>query len=540
MENLSSPLFWEGASVLLTGASGLVGKAMLAKLVSGEIGRPKEVFVMLRQKKGSTGEDRLQDLIASPIFDARRGAQESGEPWHPVASGELVPVAGDLDSESLGIQPKMRARIVNSCTVVLSCAASTDFNSPLPEARNTNVHGALRMLQLAQECHSRKGRSGLRAFVHVSTCYVSANIPGLVEERLHAPPMDPEVFLQMKDEELMERAAELTSGFPNTYTFTKCLAEHLLHARAFSCDSATGDALDMRLPFVIVRPSIIGCSWRSPQPGWVDAMIAVAALVLAAGLGVARKVRGVPELITDIVPLDTVVEATLGAAVCVQRLKAETGSMPVVHVCTSSLRPLQNQDVVDAINGYFTQHPSSTKQMRACKLEIVEPEGKEFHEEMGRMRWRASWLKRCYCTRRLGEQLARAESKITKLDAAFVYFWTNEWIFKADNLAEMPALLQECGEPVQHYGGLQLSQLDWSYYLGLFCYGMRAFVLKEKDAFCPSDGHKETSITCRATASLRRNVAVTVVLMVLLAMFLLWRAFVLEDQDMHYTNSSEL
>jgi len=292
---------------------------------------------------------------------------------------------------------------------------------------------------------------------------------------------------------------------------------------------------------VIVRPSIIGCSWRSPQPGWMDSLFGLSGCVLACGLGVAQKMRGVPELITDVVPLDTVVEAILGAAVCARRLKAETGSMPVVHACTSSLLPLQMQDVADGINSYFTQHPSSTKQLRACNLEWVNPDGKAFHEEMGRMHWRASWLKRCYCTRRLGAQLAKAGSQVTKMDSAFVYFWTNEWIFKSDNLAEMPSLLQECGEPMQHYGGLQLSQLNWPYYLELFCYGMRVFVLKEEDAFCPIDGPKKNSITSRATASLRWNKVVTAVLFTLLAIFLLWRTFALKDQDMnyHYHNRSE-
>ena len=39
---------------------------------------------------------------------------------------------------------------------------------------------------------------------------------------------------------------------PNTYTYTKAIAEHLLHKEAGS------------LPIAIVRPSIVGATYREP------------------------------------------------------------------------------------------------------------------------------------------------------------------------------------------------------------------------------------------------------------------------------------
>lgn len=45
---------------------------------------------------------------------------------------------------------------------------------------------------------------------------------------------------------------------PNTYTFTKNLAEQIV--------SSNGDCL----PVAIVRPSVIGASLMEPCPGWVD------------------------------------------------------------------------------------------------------------------------------------------------------------------------------------------------------------------------------------------------------------------------------
>ena len=45
---------------------------------------------------------------------------------------------------------------------------------------------------------------------------------------------------------------------PNTYTFTKALAEQLLEKE---CGN---------VPLVIVRPSVVTASAQEPMPGWID------------------------------------------------------------------------------------------------------------------------------------------------------------------------------------------------------------------------------------------------------------------------------
>ncbi len=60
----------------------------------------------------------------------------------------------------------------------------------------------------------------------------------------------------------LEMAEELTPRFiqdrPNTYTFTKSIAECLVASEA------------AHIPAIIVRPSIVGPTWKEPIPGWVD------------------------------------------------------------------------------------------------------------------------------------------------------------------------------------------------------------------------------------------------------------------------------
>ena len=69
----------------------------------------------------------------------------------------------------------------------------------------------------------------------------------------------------------MANTPSLLGNYPNTYTFTKSLTEKIL-------------AKDKGIhPITIVRPSIIGASWKEPFPGWVDTVSAAGALFLLGG-----------------------------------------------------------------------------------------------------------------------------------------------------------------------------------------------------------------------------------------------------------------
>ncbi|KAG0438525.1 hypothetical protein HPB47_016982 [Ixodes persulcatus] len=64
----------------------------------------------------------------------------------------------------------------------------------------------------------------------------------------------------MNEADLQKLTPELLGAKPNTYVFTKSLAESIVaeHGRG--------------LPSVIVRPSIVSASWREPFPGWVEGL----------------------------------------------------------------------------------------------------------------------------------------------------------------------------------------------------------------------------------------------------------------------------
>ena len=63
----------------------------------------------------------------------------------------------------------------------------------------------------------------------------------------------------MLDDESLDKITPNHLGDkPNTYTNTKQLPEHLLLNESEA------------MPLAIVRPSIVGASWKEPFPGWID------------------------------------------------------------------------------------------------------------------------------------------------------------------------------------------------------------------------------------------------------------------------------
>ena len=139
--------------------------------------------------------------------------------------------------------------------VILHIAASIDFTERLDSAVHMNVLGSMRVLSFARHC-LRAGT--LASICHVSTCYVNSNQRNgtRVREVVYPLPCDVQgmcmQILDMGPDELAVETPRLLRryGYPNTYTFTKSLAEHVL--------MDTG----VCLPLAIVRPSIIGASLK--------------------------------------------------------------------------------------------------------------------------------------------------------------------------------------------------------------------------------------------------------------------------------------
>jgi thioester reductase-like protein len=284
-----------GLVVLLTGVTGFVGKVVLHDLLRRREELDIErIVVLLRADNHAVARARFQaKVLQSPCFAA--------EPQGWETCVEVL--AGDVTRPACGLEGGALARVRSDVTHAIHCAASVEFSLPLPIATDTNVTGALHALELAKSC------ARILSFVGVSTAYVTPHprpqerAPFVASEQLAPLPQDADrTYASILGGGVGAKRLLAETGHPNTYTFTKCLAEHLLVRRAG------------QLPLTILRPSIVSASRSSPMPGWIDSPAAFAAFVTLIGTGRLRVVAGDPDVRLDIVPCDEVARrATLAA-----------------------------------------------------------------------------------------------------------------------------------------------------------------------------------------------------------------------------------
>jgi len=287
--------------ILLTGATGFLGKVVLEEIVRL---RPDAYVTLIIRPKGKlTARDRLEQLSRSQCFS------RLPDSW----TGRVGAMAGDLSRPGCGLEPVDRYALGRRVTHIIHCAASIEFDLPVHEAAEANVKSTLNVLELARECQN------LRSVVNVSTAYVTPHRgtghrggghsrgSGPIHEELAPLPWPAEELYQRigngsEPPEALKNALPAESGHPNTYTLTKCLAEHLADLRYPD------------LPVTIVRPSIISACLEHPFPGWLDSRAAFAAFVSLIGTGHLRALVARTDTLMDLVPCDIVATHVLRQA----------------------------------------------------------------------------------------------------------------------------------------------------------------------------------------------------------------------------------
>ena len=123
---------------------------------------------------------------------------------------------------------------------------------------------------------------------------------------VYNPPVRPEKIIEAvewMDSDLVDiLTPKIIKSRPNTYTFTKAITEYLVLKE---CKD---------IPCAIVRPSIVGSSWREPFPGWIDNFNGPTALFAAIGKGILRSMLGNTNSTADLIPVDVTVNFLIASA----------------------------------------------------------------------------------------------------------------------------------------------------------------------------------------------------------------------------------
>lgn len=220
--------FYRGKKILLTGSTGFIGKVLLEKFIR-DIDY-STLYVMVRPKKTVSIQERLaKEVFVSEIFQFVR--KEKSREFYEEKLKRIVPIAGDLIMDKLGLSPEDKSLLVNELDLIINCAASVNFDDPLLDAIQINYFGCMRILELAQECRK------LQSLTHVSTAYVNSNRTGFIEEKIYSLDnnQDPEdvikEILRMNPQYIADNEKSLIGSYPNTYTWTKSMAERALQKK---------------------------------------------------------------------------------------------------------------------------------------------------------------------------------------------------------------------------------------------------------------------------------------------------------------------
>lgn len=152
---------------------------------------------------------------------------------------------GELSEKNLGIKDDDLQRLKDTVNIVYHSAATIKFNTHLKTAITINLIGTYRTIEFA------KSLKKLDSYVYLSTAFSNSNQQSYIEEKVYASEQDPYEMMKLaEDEKLWLRDSEtelnsLIGNHPNTYTFTKQLAENLL-LKEFAGNYPAG----------IVRPSV--------------------------------------------------------------------------------------------------------------------------------------------------------------------------------------------------------------------------------------------------------------------------------------------
>eukprot|EP00899_Mesostigma_viride_P012694 jgi/Mesvir1/21425/Mv20895-RA.1 len=339
-------------AIVLTGGTGFVGQALLFELLrcADQTGIGKVILVIRKSRQGDAKQRsdsvraRLEE-VRSPLIMPRGSDATgptiddiSGKSWVSRRWDQLIDVVeGDVKLPACGVNPSDLVHY--NITHVVHCAAIVRFTDPLPVAAENNITGTLNAFELARtlgarmvhvstayvtgwtarmfhESSNRPSWFGLPRADHPKSAFQQANSAFLDASMAHllssSPPdtggFDPDQLYQsMREGGPLACRAMSVLGHPNTYIFSKVIAEALLIRRAsqalrdgtWSIPGVSGrgavgrttpapshplssapasNELASATPPVdplpqaalhIVRPSIVTSAWVSPAPGWL-------------------------------------------------------------------------------------------------------------------------------------------------------------------------------------------------------------------------------------------------------------------------------
>lgn len=498
VDSLSVKESLKGKKILLIGFTGFIGKVWLAKLLA-ELPDIGKVYLLIRKQRSTTAKKRFEKIAGdTPVFDQLH--QKYGSNFGNFLAEKIEVIEGDVSKPGLGIDEDVKIGLFKELDLIINSSGLTDFNPDLRQALSINVDGTINLLNYLRECDHA-------ALLHLSTCYVVGFQNGRIQEELkpdYNPKNNPDFNAENEYEYLLRLAAEIEAaseseevteelrrlvsgkgrtlsdtemasqirkqrqrrvrdelieagmrranehGWPNTYTFTKSLAESLI------------GRLGADLPISIVRPSIVETSTHEPFEGWNEGVNTSAPISYLLGTFF-RQMPTNGKKCLDIIPVDLVCRGMILISAALIARKHEL----MYQLATSAVNPCNMRRTIELTGLAHRKHYKAQDDFNRRVLAYFDtiPVSKERYQKLSAPRQKQiiqslQWIlsplpmARSPLVRRQRD-LDRVE-KIIGLYEPFILH--NEYLFEAGNVEILSAALPDDEREAFSYDA---SYLDW-------------------------------------------------------------------------------
>ncbi|EFX77101.1 hypothetical protein DAPPUDRAFT_54566 [Daphnia pulex] len=450
--------FYEDRSIFITGATGFMGKVLVEKLLRSCPGINR-LYVLMRPSKGKEVAVRLQELISNEVFDSLRREQSN-------MLEKIVALSGDVTRENFGLSPSDLNLIIENVSIVFNLAATVRFDEELKSALQMNVKGPMYLLEI---CRKMKN---LDAFVHVSTAFSFVDRQE-IDEAIYPSNMDPvklSEFIDVFVESLMQiLQLRLVGSYPNTYTYTKQLAEQILEQE---CGA---------VPLAIVRPSIVTAALKEPFPGWIDNLNGPTGLIAGGGKGFIRvfKVENA-EFVTDLIPVDLSINLMIAVA---WRTAIYKPVNPEVYFSSTSCdNPITFGEFESFTTLAWRKYP--TKDM--LWYPTSECTNKNWYYQLNVMLCHImpAVIADCYarCVGQRANKVRIQNSKAFRALSAFDFFFSKQWKFISKNSDGIWSKMSAKDRQIFYFN---VRDINWRAYFETYILGTRRFILKDDISTLP-------------------------------------------------------
>ncbi|CAG9828967.1 unnamed protein product [Diabrotica balteata] len=446
--------FYKDASVFITGGTGFMGKILVEKLLrSTEVGT---LYLLVREKKGKRKDDRITEVFDDVVF--RKLKSEKPKFKHRVQA-----ISGDLMLPNLGLSESDRQLLISKVNVIIHMGATIKFNESISSALHANVYSTKVVIDLAKEMKQ------LKSIVYVSTAYSNCT-QSEVEERLYDPPISYEESMELVEKlspkELEKSTSRLIGKWPNTYTFTKCIAESLVNKEG------------NELPIAIFRPSIVESTYREPIEGWKNNFYGASGFYSALYTGFLQVNISNRDVVLDIIPVDMAISALVACAwdVSLKNNNRTSSDIPVYNYVSGPENPLLLGELTDIFLIYARRYPSA---QTLWKPHIIWANYYKFSV----LSFFLHTIPACIldilaiCTFNK-PRIMDAYKKIHSSIISTAPFATKGWKFRNDNVQKVWLGMDHRDKETFFFN---MRDVNWTCFIRSYVMGIRKYILKDSD-----------------------------------------------------------